>query len=230
MTTQVLYECDKCKDLEYIIDKKTNTARICECAERKQYQRILQKSGISENFKKISFKEFETKTEWQKNAKSMAIDYAKKFENIEKERNNSIAFLGNCGSGKTHLSIAIANNLMSKNIAVLYMSYRDIVTKIKQIITDDEAYNKELSRYKNARVLLIDDFAKGKTTESDINIMFEIINYRYLNSKAIIISSELTQERLLDFDEAVGSRIIEMCRGRIGEVLGLENNYRLRSN
>lgn len=51
---------------------------------------------------------------------------------------------------------------MSKNIAVLYMSYRDTVTRIKQIITDDEAYNKELSRYKNARVLLIDDFAKRK--------------------------------------------------------------------
>lgn len=69
----------------------------------------------------------------------------------------------------------------------------------------------------------------GKTTESDINIMFEIINYRYLNSKAIIVSSELTQDRLLDFDEAVGSRIIEMCKGRIGEAIGIENNYRLRS-
>ena len=70
----------------------------------------------------------------------------------------------------------------------------------------------------------------GKTTESDINIMFEIINYRYLNSKAIIISSELTQDRLLDFDEAVGSRIIEMCKNRISEVAGIENNYRLRNN
>lgn len=69
----------------------------------------------------------------------------------------------------------------------------------------------------------------GKTTESDINIMFEIINYRYLNSKAIIVSSELTQDRLLDFDEAVGSRIIEMCKGRISEIEGIENNYRLRS-
>lgn len=68
----------------------------------------------------------------------------------------------------------------------------------------------------------------GKTTESDINIMFEIINHRYLNSQAIIVSSELTQDRLLEFDEAVGSRIIEMCRNRIGEAIGIENNYRLK--
>lgn len=58
--------------------------------------------------------------------------------------------------------------------------------------------------------------------------MFEIINYRYLNSKAIIVSSELTQDRLLDFDEAIGSRIIEMCKSRIGEAIGIENNYRLK--
>lgn len=68
----------------------------------------------------------------------------------------------------------------------------------------------------------------GKTTESDINISFEIINHRYLNSKPIIISSELTQDKLLDFDEAVGSRIIEMCKGRIAEITGIENNYRLQ--
>lgn len=126
------------------------------------------------------------------------------------------------------MSIAIANNLMAKNIAVLYMPYREIITKIKQIITDELEYNRLMGKYKKARVLLIDDFAKGKITESDINIMFEIINYRYLNNKPIIISSELTQERLLDFDEAVGSRIIEMCKNRTIQAIGIENNYRLR--
>ena len=110
------------------------------------------------------------------------------------------------------------------------MPYRECITRIKQVIIDDIEYNRIVNKYKNARVLLIDDFAKGKITESDINIMFEIINYRYLNQKTIILSSELTQDRLLDFDEAVGSRIIEMCRGRIVEALGIENNYRLGGN
>lgn len=82
---------------------------------------------------------------------------------------------------------------MAKNIGVLYMPYRDIMTRLKQLVTNDTAYEKEINQYKTARVLLIDDFAKGRTTESDINVMFEIINYRYLNSKPIIISSELTQ-------------------------------------
>lgn len=140
----------------------TNSAKLCECAEKKKYQRILRNSGISDSFRKIGFKEFETKTEFQKKAKSIAIEYVKGFEEIEKERNNSIAFLGNCGSGKTHLSIAIANNLMAKNIGVLYMPYRDAVTKIKQTIIDEIEYDRQQNQYKNARVLLVDDFAKRK--------------------------------------------------------------------
>lgn len=226
--TQDLYECDKCKDTEIIFDIKTQTARQCECAEKKRYKRILEHSGIAKQFQKIGFKEFQTNTEFQKEAKKIAIDYVKNFNDIETARNNSIGFLGNCGSGKTHLSVAIANNLMAKNVGVLYMPYRDVVTKLKQVIIDDIEYYRLLNQYKSARVLLIDDFAKGKTTESDINIMFEIINYRYLNNKPIILSSELNQNKLLDFDEAIGSRIIEMCKTRIVEVTGIENNFRLR--
>lgn len=227
LTTQDFYNCIKCKDTGVIYNPKTNTAQICECQEKVRYQKMLESSGISEQFLKIGFKEFETKTNFQKIAKAEAINYVKRFEQIEKERNNSIAFLGNCGAGKTHLSIAIANNLMAKNIGVLYMPYREVVTRIKQVITDEIDYSKAINKYKIARVLLIDDFAKGKTTESDINIMFEIINYRYLNRKPIILSSELLQNDLLDFDEAVGSRLIEMSKGKILEAKGIENNYRI---
>lgn len=227
LTTQDSYNCKKCKDTGVIYNAETNTAKICECQEKVRYQRMLESSGISEQFLKIGFKEFETKTDFQRIAKTEAINYVKGFELIEKERNNSIAFLGNCGAGKTHLSIAIANNLMAKNIGVLYMPYREVITRIKQVITDEIDYAKAINKYKTARVLLIDDFAKGKTTESDVNIMFEIINFRYLNRKPIILSSELLQDDLLDFDEAVGSRLIEMAKGRILEAKGIENNYRI---
>lgn len=229
MTIQDSYNCAKCRDTGIIYDAETNTARICECQEKVRYQKMLQASGISEQFLKIGFKEFKTKTEFQKIAKAQATSYVKNFEQIEKDRNNSIAFLGNCGTGKTHLSIAIANNLMAKNIGVLYMPYREIITRIKQVITDEFEYARVMNKYKTARVLLIDDFAKGKTTESDTNIMFEIINFRYLNRKPIILSSELLQDDLLDFDEAVGSRLIEMAKGRIIEAKGIENNYRINS-
>ena len=92
---------------------------------------------------------------------------------------------------------------------------------------DRRCINKYLNRYKNARVLLIDDLFKGNITPSDINIIFEIINYRYFNNKPIIVSTEKYKSDLLKIDEAIGSRILEMCDKFNIEVRGKGLNYRI---
>jgi DNA replication protein DnaC len=94
---------------------------------------------------------------------------------------------------------------------------------------DQEYYSKTISKYKTCEVLLIDDLFKGKINESDINIVFEIINYRYLNFLPIIVSSEFVIDRLLAFDEGVASRVYEMCKDYVVEIeKDLENNFRLK--
>lgn len=85
-----------------------------------------------------------------------------------------------------------------------------------------------MNTFNLAEVLIIDDLFKGKINESDINIIFEIVNYRYMNNLPIIVSSEFTPEELLYFDEGIGSRIIEMCKDYIVEIEGRENNYRVK--
>lgn len=79
-----------------------------------------------------------------------------------------------------------------------------------------------------AEILLIDDLFKGKVNETDINIMFEIINHRYINKLPIICSTEYLVEEILSFDEAIGSRIYEMSKDFMFEIKGQENNYRLK--
>ena len=52
-------------------------------------------------------------------------------------------------------------------------------------------------------------------------------NNRYLKQKPLIISTEKSLEEILDFDEAVGSRIIEM-EGENVVLFGKDsNNHRL---
>lgn len=246
-TNQMSFECEICKDEEWIYDTKTNTARPCKCREVKQYKRMLLSSGISKDFLKIGFREFGTKGmhETVVKAKEAAILYYQNFNEIRNVRKNSITFLSKningiktgVGAGKTHLSIALANNIMKKhNVGVLYMPYRDVITKLKQNMIDEEYYQREVNKYKNASVLLIDDLFKGKVNDTDINIMFEIINHRYLNKKPIICSSEFGKDELIAFDQATGSRIIEMSKDYLVEI-GLTSkelsdgktlNYRLR--
>jgi len=221
------YDCPLCKDLEYIIE--ASKARDCRCREAKNYQRILTRSGISTVFRQKSFLNFNVndKPKVVVAAKEMAEEYVKNFNEIKEDKHHSIAFLGQVGSGKTHLSIAIANDLMKEKVGVLYMQYREAMTALKQNIMDEAYYQNEIVKYKTATVLLIDDLYKGKISPTDHNIMFEIINYRYLKGSPIIISSEYKVEELLAFDEAIGSRVIEMCRGRIIEFEGMDLNHRL---
>jgi DNA replication protein DnaC len=224
----IKYECDICKEGKgWIVDSITNSAKACKCQEGNRYKDIINNSGITEAFRERTFNTYVPKNNNQAMAKKKAIEYSKDFENIRKERNNSIALLCQVGAGKTHLSIAIANALMQNNVGVRYMPFREDIIKLKQNINDDEFYQKEVNNYKNAPVLLIDDLFKGKITETDIYIMYEIINYRYLKSAPMIVSSEYSTDKLLDFDEAIGSRIIEMCKGRIFEFEGAELNHRL---
>lgn len=200
----------------------------CKCQELEINKRQWKQSGINPEQSKQTFGNFETWNNFSRTAKETAISFYKAFSSIKNTRKNSIMFCGQVGSGKTHLSIALALNLMKKNIKVVYFPYRDVITPLKLNMTDIEYYKKTISKYQFSEVLLIDDLYKGKITESDINIMFEILNYRYLNNLPIIVSSEFTTERMLNFDEGVGSRIYEMCKDYIVEIEGQENNYRLR--
>lgn len=189
-------------------------------------------SGISEDDKSKTVNAYKPKNEIQIKAKAKVVDYITNFESIRTERNNSISLLGQPGSGKTHLTIAIANALLKQGIGVIYMQYCEVVTHLKQIIRDEEQYQKEIKKYKLAPVLLIDDLFKnstrnGKMNESELGIMFEIINHRYLKQLPVLVSSEHDIDKLISFDDATGGRIAEMCKGRIIELKGKELNYRL---
>ena len=107
------------------------------------------------------------------------------------------------------------------------MCYRDEVTYLKANITDDQVYTSYISKFKTATVLYIDDFLKGKVTESDVNIAYEIVNYRYNNNLPLIVSTEKKLSELMTFDEAIASRLIEMSKGRIIQFDEHKLNYRL---
>lgn len=224
------YKCDKCKDTGFVTRVNSNgsiTYKRCDCIEIDKAKRTWRDSGIKDNNK--TFKDFEIWNDASKKLKLAAINYYKNYYKIKNTNQNSIMLCGQPGCGKTYLSLALANNFMNTNkVKVVYMPYRDVVTSIKQNLTDKEFYKKTLDKYKNAELLLVDDLYKGKITEADINIIFEIVNHRYLNKMPMIISTECTLGRLLEVDEAIGSRIYEMCKDYFIQVKGLDNNYRLR--
>lgn len=239
--TNMTFECEICKDTGWIETDNittecgavTNGMRRCNCVEVKRCKKILEDSGIAEAFREKTIKDFVPKNQLQTIAKSTVIEFVKSFEKIKNTKENSIALLGQVGAGKSHLTIAVGNALLKSGIGVIYMQYREAVTQLKQLIRDEEEFQRTLNKYKNAPVLIVDDLFKGmlrqgKTNESDLGIMFDLINYRYLKKSPVLVSSEYKMKDLIYFDEAIGSRIGEMCKGRVIEFEGKELNHRMR--
>ena len=226
------YKCDKCQDTGWILVPQEHMQPLavsCECRKIEKLKNDWKSCGINTEMCNHQFSNFEVWNAAAERAKDTAIAYYHDFDEVRGGRRNSILFCGQVGSGKTHLSVALAINFLQKKTRVVYMPYRDVITKIKQNMIDEEYYSRVISKYQLCEVLLIDDLFKGKINDSDINIVFEIINYRYLNFLPIIVSSEFSIDRLLAFDEGIGSRLYEMCKDYVVEIeKDLHFNYRLK--
>lgn len=225
------YKCPICRDTgSIIIDQAEGQPiiKICKCKQKE----ILRQQWIDAGFNILSanknFKTYKVSNEVSKRMKDIALEYIENFEVIQFNNNHSIAFLGQAGSGKTHVCMAIALELIKKGLHPVYFPYREVITELKQNIMNPIIYQQKMDKYKKSKILIIDDLFKGGATEPDIRIMFEILNFRYLNRFPIIISSECLSQSLLSIDNALGSRIIEMCKDRTLDIFGEEYNQRLK--
>lgn len=230
------YECKICKNKAFIAKLVENPDGSyshcfadCKCAEIRRSIMRLQRSGLKDVIKKCTFEKFIDTEPWQKSVKAAAVEYS---ENPE-----GWFFLGGqSGSGKSHLCTAICRKFLLEGKQVQYLMWRDDIRDLKALGNDPE-YGQIISKYKNAEVLYIDDLFKNgnmaqnadqKTSDADVRIAFEIINYRYNNPKLLtIISCELSEDELLDIDEATFGRIFELGKS-ISIAKDRSRNYRLR--
>lgn len=207
----------------------------CKCKKTRDAIRRLEKSGLKNIIKDYTFKSYETAEPWQKTIKEAATRF------VQDEEHTWFFIGGMTGCGKTHICTAIAGFYLRHGKWVKYMLWRDDVVKLKANVNNSEDYEKMMDELKTAEVLYIDDLFKtgkdgeGKVqrpTAADVNIAFEIINYRYNNPKLVtIISSECKVTDMLDIDEAVAGRIAEKTSPH-GYGLNVNKdrakNYRLR--
>ncbi|WP_248560283.1 ATP-binding protein [Niallia sp. NCCP-28] len=222
---------------------RSTYSKKCNCVKAVKTNRILKSSEITEAFKRKGFKSFLTEGKPQviKDAYDCAVEYYQNFREIRNTERNSMALLGNPGSGKTHLLTALSNNLMSKKqIGVLYFPYVEGFTDLKD---DFNKLQSKLDRMKKVEVLFIDDLfkpfmvqagqgkiKKPRATEWQVEMTYEVINYRYNNMLPFLISSELNTSELRGVDPALADRIIERCSDFTVNITGLEKelNHRLR--
>jgi DNA replication protein DnaC len=229
--------CKTCKDeTGFLIrgEDGIDRWRICDvCKDWRKAEKIMSQSRITDEFSKKSFDNFDSKDRPLAivQAYEAAITFRDEFQFIRKERRNSIALLGIPGCGKTHLSMAITNDLIRQNVPVIYFPWVEGFNELKDNLDELET---RIGLLQRIDVLFIDDMWKGRKepTPFQVEQAFAIINYRYMNKLPILVSSEHDIDSMCRFDMAIGSRIYEMCKDFCVVIHGepKQFNYRLRED
>lgn len=237
------YNCDICKNKGFVAVVTHNeqfgyymeSLLNCRCCRIRNAIRRLNRSGLKARVKACTFDRYETQDTWQKTIKETALRFCD-------SHNGEWFFIGGqSGAGKTHICTAAAVAKLKQGKELRYMEWREEVPKIKASITDAARYTEAVEALKKVDVLYIDDlFKTGKNAEgvaaqptaADINLAFEIINYRYNQPELVtIISSERTLIELMDIDEAIAGRIAERTKAH-GFCINLKQdakkNWRMR--
>lgn len=216
------FRCKICKDKGVfpVMHNGCVTMAICkECEREIKLKRWLEHSGISpEDYGRYTMENFKADTKEACEMKKIAKNF------ISDPNATGLAFFGKSGTGKTHICVAVCKNL---NLEHHYWQYRSEIQKLKNVMyRDPSKYDELMQLPKSSPCLYIDDLFKGafdgsgKLSGQDGQLMFEIINARYIKKLPTIISSEYSLNEIIKADTAIGSRIYEMVYPYLLKVAG----------
>ena len=207
--TDVKYTCPICSDSGY-----TGTG-ICSCFRELLLKENIRSSGIGNLIEKQSFENFDlTKYEDETVRKRMARNFsvAKSFaEGFGKGEVKNLLLIGPTGTGKTHLSTAIAKTVIELGYEVLYDSAQNIISSFEQdrFRSGYGPYEPKGEKYMECDLLIIDDLGTEFVNQFTVSCLYNLLNTRLNKGLASIISTNLSPEELSrKYEDRIYSRIV----------------------
>lgn len=198
--------CDCAKAVEFWKhwDAKQEEMRKAQAIAEEQEQKrqkiaaILGKSGIKKRYLSRSFENFVV-NDVNRKAYEIAKSYVDNWQE-NKDKGEGLYFEGTCGTGKTHLAVAIAMKLINQGVPVICKTSIDLLASIKQSYERDSTVNEEdvIEAYNTVDLLVIDDLGKERATEWSVPILYRIINDRYENMLPTVITTNYNTDDLID--------------------------------
>lgn len=165
----------------------------------------IERSGLADCIERMTFSTFTTREQWQQSMKNKCLKF------IQQTENKWLFIGGPPGCGKTHLGTAVCTRHIKAGRPTRYTTFAQLMIELRSNANDDDEYERILNEYGRCEVLYIDDFMKFEPSESDKKHAFELLNMRYVRGGITIITSERHLSDVMKLDEALGSRIKQMC-------------------
>lgn len=226
--------CEHCGGTGFEIFERDGReyARGCSCRKTGPTTRgFLGECRVAPRYEECTLDTFEAGTLKLRTALETCLRYCAGFPHRgSTEEGIGLLFTGDTGVGKTHLAVAVLRELFEqKGITGRFWDLNELLREIKSSY-DPEAAMTELevlTPVVETDVLLLDDLGVAKVTDWANDILFYILNSRYVAKRATLITTnflDVTREAALAADpgrrreflvERIGprlrSRLMEMC-------------------
>lgn len=221
-----LLYCHKCNTKKQTEVNILGTIRrpmcMCKCAaakraaEEEEYKRREFEKKVQE-LRRIGFPEAEMRN-WTFSNDDLSNEKITKaaqryVENFSELRKNGKGLLlyGDTGTGKTYAACEIANALIDKGYPVLVTNFARILNTLQGTFEKQE-YIDGFNRY---QLLVIDDLGIERDTAYAKEQVFNIIDSRYRSGLPMIITTNLSMEKIKNPEDIenrrIYDRILERC-------------------
>lgn len=229
------YTCSKCEDTGYAGNKR------CECfstlLRELSCQSLSELSGMRPmSFDDLSLDYYSAKADTEGNLSDRArmravFDYCRAYAKGFDGDDDSLLLTGPTGVGKTHLSLAIAGELLSRGYSVVYGPVQRLLHRIENEHFGRSAGNSE-DIMVECDLLILDDVGTEFSSPFYTSALYNVINERMLSGKPTIISTNLDAKELKDrYGVQIASRIIGtfqplMCVGADVRILKMSQSLK----
>lgn len=218
--------CPQCQELMFERnDKELKEKKEKEDAEAWEFK--LKTSGLPNSFRDVDLKKLESHSEKEGKMHEFMRTYVRNFSKVlSVEHPSGVIFSGTYGSGKTTVAAAMVTELLKNGYGASYLSCNDFLLRAKEAM----AFNSQLKssalidKYTSPHFLVMDEFGAHSGTEVDFQLLFSIINGRYLNGLPTLLVTNMPAS---DLNIYVDQRILERVKGKDGPHLNFDwNSYR----
>jgi len=205
------YSCPACDDTGYIGGK------ICSCVlelvKKLEHERLRKDMPLDEclfeNFRLDYYPEKSGSTEPKKRMVQV-LKICREFAlNFGKGDVGNLLLLGETGLGKTHLSLAIAGEVIDRGFSVVYGTTQNIINGMSSEYFSYKGERDYTESVLGCDLLILDDMGAEMVTSFSRSCIYNIIDTRILKKLPTIISTNIKLDELKNiYSPRVESRIV----------------------